>query len=65
MIFVSHNRYAIEDVCNQVLYLKNGKPVQMGHKQDVINRYLTDIKDEELEADKKSPNGLPMEDISS
>jgi len=49
VIFVSHNRYALQDVCSQALYLKKGRPVQTGKILDVIDRYLTDIKDEENE----------------
>ena len=63
VIFVSHNRYAIEDVCSEVLYLKKGKPVQIGKTLDVIDRYLTDIKDEESEVDKKLLGGLQAEEI--
>ncbi|MHA1427549.1 MAG: ABC transporter ATP-binding protein [Candidatus Helarchaeota archaeon] len=43
VIFVSHNRYAVQDVCDNVLYLKNGKIIQIGDKMDVIERYLKDI----------------------
>jgi len=62
VIFVSHNRYAVEDVCGQVLYLKKGKPVQIGKTLDVIDRYLTDIKNEENEG-QKLINGFANEEI--
>lgn len=63
VIFVSHNRYDVENVCSQVLYLKKAKPVQIGPTMDVIGRYLTDIKDEEKEADKKLFGAFNTEQI--
>ena len=57
VIFVSHNRYAVQDVCEQTLYLKNGKMVQIGDTSDVMGRYLNDIERED-KIKKKTPHGF-------
>jgi len=63
VIFVSHNRYAVEDVCTEVLYLKQGKPVKKGKTLEVIDRYLMDIKNEEAQEDSGSFDGFHSEGI--
>ncbi len=62
VIFVSHNRYALEDVCSHALYLKKGKPVHLGKTLDVVDRYLTDIKNEE-QGPQGTLEGFHMEGI--
>jgi lipopolysaccharide transport system ATP-binding protein len=47
VVFVSHHRYMVQDLCQQVLCLKNGKMLQIGKTLDVIDRYLADIGNEE------------------
>jgi ABC-type polysaccharide/polyol phosphate transport system ATPase subunit len=43
VVFVSHNRYYVQDLCSQVLYLKDGNMRGFGPAQDVIGQYLDDI----------------------
>jgi len=43
IIFVSHNRYAVQDICEQSLYLNNGRMLQFGNTLNVIKRYLDDV----------------------
>lgn len=40
VVFVSHNRYAVEDLCQRVLYLEKGKPVFLGDVSAGMGRYL-------------------------
>jgi ABC-type polysaccharide/polyol phosphate transport system ATPase subunit len=47
IIFVSHNRYAVEDVCEKAIYVKKGRMLKIGKTLDVIDSYLLDIKEEE------------------
>lgn len=48
VVFVSHNRYTVQDLCNKALYLKNGKIIKLGETMGVIEKYLEDIKNDEL-----------------
>ena len=63
VIFVSHNRYAVQDVCKQALYLNKGKTVELGPVQDVIGHYLADIKDEENKSRGKEFDLFSTEEI--
>lgn len=54
VVFVSHNRYAVQDMCEQTIYLKDGKIVQMGTTLDVIERYLNDIQKEDIKQEKRA-----------
>ncbi len=40
VIFVSHNLSAVRTLCNKVLYLQNGKFVEIGETSAVIDKYL-------------------------
>lgn len=46
ILFVSHNLSAIANLCNKVVYLKNGKIIKIGPPNSVIETYLEDIKNE-------------------
>jgi lipopolysaccharide transport system ATP-binding protein len=48
VVFVSHNRYSVQDLCHNALYLKSGKIVKIGETMGVIEKYLEDIKNEEM-----------------
>ncbi|MFX0136439.1 MAG: ABC transporter ATP-binding protein [Candidatus Hodarchaeota archaeon] len=62
LIMVSHNRYAIQDVCERALYLKNGKMVQIGDALNVIELYLDDIRWGEKKNKKTPPGTFYYED---
>jgi lipopolysaccharide transport system ATP-binding protein len=47
VVFVSHNRYAVQDLCDRVVYLNRGEMRAVGPALQVIGRYLTDIQREE------------------
>jgi lipopolysaccharide transport system ATP-binding protein len=64
VLFVSHNRYAIEDVCQKALYLNKGKPVAIGQTPDVIGRYLDDIQKEEASELKESAGSFDQDGIT-
>ncbi|MBL8012718.1 MAG: ABC transporter ATP-binding protein [Candidatus Omnitrophica bacterium] len=49
IVFVSHNRYAIQDICQKVLYLSHGRMIQLGETTEVMNRYLNDIQEKKVE----------------
>jgi lipopolysaccharide transport system ATP-binding protein len=40
VLFVSHNPYAIERVCNRVIYMREGEIVMDGQPSDVISEYF-------------------------
>jgi lipopolysaccharide transport system ATP-binding protein len=41
ILFVSHNMTAIKNLCDTVLYMRNGKVVEVGATYNVINNYLS------------------------
>jgi ABC-type polysaccharide/polyol phosphate transport system ATPase subunit len=43
VIFVSHNRYAVQDLCQKALYLKKGQQAYIGETNQVMDFYLKDI----------------------
>ena len=63
VVFVSHNRYAIEDVCERALYIKKGKMIKMGRTTEVIGQYLADIKTEEIASGVKLSSSFNLEGI--
>ena len=40
VLFVSHSMYIIEELCDRVLYLKNGKVIEAGDPAKVMSLYL-------------------------
>ncbi len=40
VLFVSHNMLAMEDLCDRVIWLKNGRIVEDGPASTVVSRYL-------------------------
>lgn len=40
LLFVSHDMGTVRDLCNQTLYLKQGRPVEFGESQHIISLYL-------------------------
>jgi len=41
IIFVSHNMQAVQSLCKTAIYLKQGRMVEMGRTDKVINNYLS------------------------
>jgi len=64
VVFVSHDRYAIESICQKAVYLKKGKMLKLGNTLDVIGQYLDDVKNEEKPLNKKSGNNFDSEGIT-
>jgi lipopolysaccharide transport system ATP-binding protein len=62
VVFVSHNRYTVKDLCTRTLFLKNGKAIQIGETSEVIEKYLDTIKNEEVAEKKYSNLSLFKED---
>ena len=44
IIFVSHDLGTINDICNIVLWLDNGKIIRIGKSKEVIKEYISSIK---------------------
>lgn len=40
MVFVSHNLFAVQNICSRVIWLDHGRIRAQGEPQDVINQYL-------------------------
>lgn len=57
-IFVSHNLYAIEQLCNRVIWLDKGHIRQMGDPGRVLREYLDEV-------DKQLVVSLPKDEASS
>lgn len=57
-IFVSHNLYAIEQLCNRVIWLEKGKIRKMGEPGNVLREYLDEV-------DKHLIVTAPTEDLYS
>jgi len=64
IVFVSHSRYAIEDVCQKAIYFNKGRMIKIGKTTDVLGKYLQDIKDEENTLGKKLSDGFDAEGIT-
>lgn len=43
IIFVSHNRYSVQDICQRALYLNHGKMMDIGETGAVMAHYLNDV----------------------
>jgi lipopolysaccharide transport system ATP-binding protein len=41
ILFVSHNMTAINSLCKKVIYLKNGKIVEIGNTENIIHKYAS------------------------
>jgi lipopolysaccharide transport system ATP-binding protein len=66
IIFVSHNFYLVQAVCNSALYLKRGLVQEYGPTKDVIDHYEQDLHQEralkfQAEAPDASGNGDDIE----
>lgn len=42
VLFVSHNMGAIQNLCKNTIYLKNGQLVKMGPTKQIVSEYLSD-----------------------
>jgi ABC-type polysaccharide/polyol phosphate transport system ATPase subunit len=51
LIFVSHDMYAIEALCDRAVWLRHGRVVEEGPTAQVIRGYLMSAQDERLMAD--------------
>lgn len=43
VVFVSHDMSAIRQLCDEVIWLKNGEIIQVGHPEEVTAAYLTSM----------------------
>jgi len=43
VLFVSHNMGAVENLCNKVVYLSNGRVVNFSESKNVISQYVNDL----------------------
>ena len=41
VLFVSHNMTAMKSLCNSILYMDNGKVLDLGETESIINKYLS------------------------
>jgi ABC-type polysaccharide/polyol phosphate transport system ATPase subunit len=46
LVFVSHNMYAIETLCERAVLLKDGRVAHDGSARDVVGAYLTTVQEE-------------------
>jgi lipopolysaccharide transport system ATP-binding protein len=44
VVFVSHNTSAVQNMCSHCIYLKDGRKSYEGPAEDVVAKYLSDIK---------------------
>ncbi|CAN5267505.1 ABC transporter ATP-binding protein [soil metagenome] len=59
VLFVSHNMQAIKDLCTKAILLKNGNIIDGGHPENVINKYLSNIANNQLEKSWRSLKEAP------
>jgi len=64
IVFVSHNRYAVQDVCQKAIYLQKGRMAMIGKTEDVIGRYLRDIKDDGIKPENGPSGNFGVEGIT-
>src|SRR5439155_19186166 len=67
VVFVSHNLYAIEHVCNQAMWIDHGRIVQTGSARDVVHEYVTRSESKMASArefDALQGNGISIEGVS-
>lgn len=64
VVFVSHDRYAIESICQKAVYLKKGKMMKIGSTLETIGQYLDDVKSEENSLGKKVDAHFDAEGIT-
>ncbi len=50
LLFVTHNLYMVQVVCQKALYLRKGQVMQIGSPQDIINAYEHDVHKEQAAA---------------
>lgn len=66
IVFVSHNLYAIEQMCNRVLWLEHGNVQTIGNARQVIHAYLNEEERRFVgvaEWESKSGKGLSVERV--
>lgn len=56
IVFVSHDETQIQQLCDEVVYLREGKLVAWGDPKVVVGQYITDMKRENY---KRTPGGFP------
>jgi len=62
VILISHNRYAIQDVCERTMYIKRGKMEKIGPTLEVVEQYLDDMNQEDS-GTKKDENSFSASEI--
>ena len=53
LLFVTHNLYMVQVVCQRALYLRKGQVMQIGTPHEIINAYEQDVHLEQAEAARK------------
>lgn len=61
ILFVSHDLRTVEKICDQVIWLKEGKIRAMGHPKRVIDLYLQDIAGKQEEGLEKRQQDIERE----
>lgn len=59
VLFVSHNMQAVKNLCTRAILLKNGKLIDSGSPEKVINTYLNTERSKVLKKEWKNPEEAP------
>ena len=62
IVFVSHNFYLVQAVCDRALYLQEGRVKQQGPTKDVIDAYEGDLHLDRARRFDVGPSGTDLED---
>ncbi|GMB01259.1 ABC transporter ATP-binding protein [Pelosinus sp. IPA-1] len=60
ILFVSHETYAVRNICQRALYLKNGEKILFGSSAEVVDKYVY-----ELEQTETIENNNPKEEVEA
>jgi ABC-type polysaccharide/polyol phosphate transport system ATPase subunit len=55
ILFVSHESYAVRNICQRALYLKNGEKVLFGASAEVVDKYIYELEQAESPKSDNSP----------
>src|SRR5918995_3835431 len=62
VLFVSHNMLAVEDLCDRVIWLKDGRIADEGQPKDIVSNYLQETFSTDTERVWKDPSTAPGTD---
>lgn len=61
ILFVSHETYAVRNICQRALYLKNGRTVLFGTSAEVVDKYIYELeKADTAKIDELSPKSYEL-----